>query len=147
MVYCRKPHTFVVPTKSVVVEGSKSVCKTTAPKGFCCTSLLGDSDRRVLHHLRDVRPRIFPRERLVCFRYRVFGRHLVAHVGIEPRLQGMNLMSYHCSTSAIYYKAHYVAFSIPKTDASNELLSVPFCINIISKFSKKVKFSGRSGEN
>lgn len=54
---------------------------------------------------------------------------LEAAVGLEPRLQGMNLMSYlllhHCDIN----KARYVAFSIPKTDASkNELLSVPFLV-------------------
>ena len=42
-----------------------------------------------------LRPRIFPRERLVCFRC------MDARVGFEPRLRLMRAASYHCSTSAI----------------------------------------------
>ena len=65
----------------------------------------------------------------------------------NPDHEGMNLICYHCTTQ-LYYKARYVAFSIPKTDASKWVAVCAFsCINIISKFSKKVKFSGRSGEN
>ncbi len=93
------------------------------------------------------RPRIFPRERLFGFRYRVFGRHLDAAVGLEPRLEGMNLVSYlllhHCDIN----KAGLLHFMYPKHTLISFAVSAFSCINIISKFSKKVKFSGRSGEN
>ena len=85
--------------RGVVEKTEKSVYKTTTFKEFV---FLGDfsCSYRVLE-VELPRPCFFPKERLVVFRYRVFGRHLVAHVGIEPRLEGMNLVSYHCSTSAI----------------------------------------------
>lgn len=33
-----------------------------------------------------------------------------AAVGFEPRLEGMNLVSYHCSTTAIYQGAFFTTF-------------------------------------
>ena len=58
----------------------------------------------------------------------------------NPDHEGMNLVCYLCTTQ-LYYKAHYVAFSIPKTDASNELLSVPFLYKYYIKIFKESQIS------
>ena len=75
---------FPLATYLIRVGGSwksKSVYKTTAPKGF--DSLLGDysCSYRFLE-VELPRPCFFPKERLVVFRHCVFGRHLVARGGI-----------------------------------------------------------------
>ena len=38
--------------------------------------------------------------------------HLEAAVGFEPRLKGMSLVSYHCSTTAIKEKVFYLIYPI-----------------------------------
>ena len=73
------------------------------------------------------RPRIFPRERLFGFRYRVFGRHLVAQPGFEPGSRGHEPRMLPLHYSAIL-QGTLCSYSIPKTEAFYELLFVPFLV-------------------
>ena len=67
----------------------------------------------------------------------VFGRHLEAAVGLEPRLEGMNLVSYLLLHHCDIFKARYVAFSIPKTDASKRVAVCAFFYKYYIKIFKE----------
>lgn len=64
----------------------------------------------------------------------------VAQPGFEPGSRGHEPRMLPLHYSAIL-QGTLCSVSVPKTDAFYDLLSVPFSINIIAKFSKKVKFN------
>lgn len=112
--------------------------KTTAPKGF----LLSESPWRL-----GPRPRIFPRERLFGFRYRVFGRHLVAQPGFEPGSRGHEPRMLPLHYSAIL-QGRFVAFYVPKTYANKFCCLCLFLYKYYIKIFKESQISfGWSGGN